>query len=638
MAESGVGTSRTADRDVDDRSTWDPWEDARCGKRKQADVDMEEDFNCSKLQRLNGSNAGSMVDDDDVEEENRRDLNQSSSDDNTARRSSTSINNNIVRQDVTTLSQSQSGSQAEDARNRPAPALRSNDGVKSTSKPVGTRGAFRTPRSVPLEEPEAFLFPVVLEDMKTGAAHFEALCPYTQPAFDAIGLKPIRRQKRLVSGKWLIDARDEKDQKKLAGTTVLGQINVKCFIPAATTQGVIRPFPLTQNTAKIRDSHPAINKVQRLKFLDRKENDQEKRFKDSKAVKVSFQLADLPKSLIIGSEVFAVVPYVEPVRRCTKCQRFDHTTERCRARVKRCPRCSKEAHGPEPCSGPLLCINCEGNHSAAWHQCPKALLRRRAHEIKATTSVPIGMALKKAREEAGDLSPKVPIYRQDNFYKFPDTVHHSGTPTPRVSYASVTGRALRPPPSQVPVRRTWMTTLSKAHSGQPSPPPQNPPTNNVAGAEDDSGAPDDSTTTLESRIASMLESFTESVEGRLRALESKPSPPHEAIVDSVVHKLQTKREQQAAELARRVSHLKKQADANPVVVVVGKLMEGVVEATVNKRPEALLSLVTDMYNRAFGERQQPPTWDGELQTLGDLALGLCDATKDSQAVGNLPVV
>jgi len=534
---------------------------------------------------------------------------------------------------------------------------------RSVSKKKNHRAATtsqRPPKSVPLEEPEAYLFPVVLEDLKTGSAHFEALCPFTQSAFDTIGLKPIRRQRRLLSGKWLIDARDERDQKKLAQATALGQIHVRCFIPKAITHGVIRPFPLSQDIKWIKGSHDAICNVQRLKFCDKNEKDRNKRFKDSKAVKVSFQLADLPKTLVVGSEIFTVLPYVDSVRRCAKCQKFDHHTDQCRTRVRLCARCGKEAHGDQPCSGPLHCVNCQGQHSAAWQECPTFQLRRRAHEIKATTSVPIALALRKAREEAGELSPKAPTYKHEHFYRPPEEAATTppATSTPKSApYANAvkTGRALLPPPTHVSVREGKMTVLGKpgprkAPATQPLPqrdrrdcsqvPFDERAVGDISSTDTDSErtkasdlrqkneAPNvqstDIATAVEKAVAQIMQTFFSQMDARLKALESQPvSVAPENIVESVMDKMHSQRKARAAELSRRVRAMEEKKE-DPVTVMVGRLMEGIVDATLNNKPGPLLTLVTNLYNKAHGgdSKAAVPKWDGRLQTLGDLALGL----------------
>jgi hypothetical protein len=88
-----------------------------------------------------------------------------------------------------------------------------------------------------------------------------------------------------------------------------------------------------------------------------------------------------------------------------------------------------------------------------------------------------------------------------------------------------------------------------------------------------------------------------------------------------------KRKKQADELSRRVKAFK---TTNPVTAIVAKLMEGLVDATVNNKPEPLLKMVTDLYNRSTPTKASTPAWDDNLQTLGDLTLGLTDVDDDGQ--------
>jgi len=82
----------------------------------------------------------------------------------------------------------------------------------------------------------------------------------------------------------------------------------------------------------------------------------------------------LPERTQIGFDNFRIRKYIPLPFRCTNCQRFGHGHKTC-WRPKCCVRCSGN-HEFADCtveikSEKVKCLNCNGNHSAAWSQCPK---------------------------------------------------------------------------------------------------------------------------------------------------------------------------------------------------------------------------------------------------------------------------
>ena len=108
-------------------------------------------------------------------------------------------------------------------------------------------------------------------------------------------------------------------------------------------------------------------------------------------VKVDFQSPmDYKKALnegiTIGYRHYSVEPYINPpnVLQCYRCKRFGHTFKWC-TRNRKCKFCTKEDHEDMDCDlkGDIekyKCINCNGAHSATYHQCPTYINQaKRAH-------------------------------------------------------------------------------------------------------------------------------------------------------------------------------------------------------------------------------------------------------------------
>lgn len=91
-------------------------------------------------------------------------------------------------------------------------------------------------------------------------------------------------------------------------------------------------------------------------------------------------------------------PFIPYVKRCTKCQLqlLGHSKRECRRKTGRCTKCGKGHTGDHCPSFTLCCLNCNGDHSAAWKGCPEVQIRHKANEIKAARYVPYGRATSKA--------------------------------------------------------------------------------------------------------------------------------------------------------------------------------------------------------------------------------------------------
>jgi hypothetical protein len=61
------------------------------------------------------------------------------------------------------------------------------------------------------------------------------------------------------------------------------------------------------------------------------------------------------------------------VSQCWKCFRYGHTKARCNVKQPGCPTCAQPASASHssPCTGPVVCLNCQGKHRADSYSCPK---------------------------------------------------------------------------------------------------------------------------------------------------------------------------------------------------------------------------------------------------------------------------
>ena len=274
-------------------------------------------------------------------------------------------------------------------------------------------------RNVNQTDPEEAEYPVILEDIgdsQKGHKKFQNYGQFTENLFRDSGLAPIRRQRRLASGKWLIHCNSAASQSKLANCNSLGkndEVKIKCFIPTHKTIGVIRAVPTSVSMEQIVNGNKDITYASRLHLREGGE---------SRAVKVFFSCQVLPTEIRLGNELVMVTPYVELVVRCTKCQKFNHKKAKCTAKIAICPNCGNKAHDQNDsklnrdlCPATVsYCINCQSaGHSAAWGGCPKLKLLQKAHAESSRLGVPVGLVVHKFNDL--DCIPK-DLHNDRNFY------------------------------------------------------------------------------------------------------------------------------------------------------------------------------------------------------------------------------
>ena len=80
---------------------------------------------------------------------------------------------------------------------------------------------------------------------------------------------------------------------------------------------------------------------------------------------LTFGSPELPKEITVKVKVALFVP--KPMR-CFNCNKFGHTSQRCKVAPK-CTGCGKDKHEGQ-CEGPRLCSNCNGPHVSSAKDCP----------------------------------------------------------------------------------------------------------------------------------------------------------------------------------------------------------------------------------------------------------------------------
>ena len=237
---------------------------------------------------------------------------------------------------------------------------------------------------------------------------FRAVGPWNQrdALQKALG-GPINSTRELPSKAWLVGCTSTAQQAALARRTTLpGGFSFTASIPVPTVDGVITGIPKGDHCVRqvqedlTRDNVPVV-KVLRLN---------NRKGEESGAVRITFRATKLPEKVWIGATTYPVSPFNSPVRRCTKCQRIGHVKKMCHAKKACCSRCGCTDHTDgAACTRRPSCINCNGEHSAAFRKCPEMIIRANANLIRSAKYIPYSEALRMAREQFSSAKPAASV-------------------------------------------------------------------------------------------------------------------------------------------------------------------------------------------------------------------------------------
>ena len=258
-------------------------------------------------------------------------------------------------------------------------------------------------QSVNQQNSDLDLYPVIIEDVGGDLdPRYKSYGQFTTGLFKSVEIHDISHQKRISQSKWIVYFKSKNSQSKLLAVTNLGGIKVSCNLPQRSAVGVIKPIPVGISIPQIEAACPEIKSAFRLKRRDGIE---------SNAVKVIFKSNDLPNKIKIGNEFMNVDVFVDPVLRCSKCQKLGHKKALCKSQSSICPRCGQTAHDANNSENNIklciasvperFCINCKTKgHSSAWKGCPSQKMEKKVNTEAARTGVPRGVVKSEIKSTA----------------------------------------------------------------------------------------------------------------------------------------------------------------------------------------------------------------------------------------------
>ncbi|KAI2644031.1 Elongation factor Ts, mitochondrial [Labeo rohita] len=143
---------------------------------------------------------------------------------------------------------------------------------------------------------------------------------------ESIGI--IQSVKKLRDSRLILYCKDSRQQKAALGIKLISGQKVICSIPEEKkwVKGVITGIPTDVAVEQIKKSltGAAVIDVKRLKYIRNKEK------VDSLSVMIHFDGDKLPDKVFLGFISYSVRPYVPPLLRCFKWQKYGHVAAVCR--------------------------------------------------------------------------------------------------------------------------------------------------------------------------------------------------------------------------------------------------------------------------------------------------------------------
>jgi hypothetical protein len=166
------------------------------------------------------------------------------------------------------------------------------------------------------------------------------------------------------------------------------QIKKRSTTPSVWKKGVIKT-PLHFNQAFLK-AHTGAVWTHRITIM------RDGKISETPSVILAFE-ENIPNKIQIGLYSFKVEPYIPKPIRCGNCQRYGHKSRDCNKSTHTCPRCAGN-HQVTACNSgthATKCVNCGGNHSAAYKGCIKYKTIATALKSTVTEGLTYSEALKK---------------------------------------------------------------------------------------------------------------------------------------------------------------------------------------------------------------------------------------------------
>ena len=174
--------------------------------------------------------------------------------------------------------------------------------------------------------------------------------------------------KRLRDGSFFVECGKRAQAQNLLQTNRFVDRSVKVSVHETlnSSRGVIRCRDLADmSEVEIRDELKDQDVIGVNRVTLKKEG---KEIPTNTLFYLTFGSPDLPKEITVGYLKVKVALFVPNPMRCFNCNKFGHTSQRCKV-AEKCPGCGKDKHEGR-CEGPKLCSICIRPHASSTKDCP----------------------------------------------------------------------------------------------------------------------------------------------------------------------------------------------------------------------------------------------------------------------------
>lgn len=163
------------------------------------------------------------------------------------------------------------------------------------------------------------------------------------------------------------------------------------------TKGIIFSNDILNLTnAELLEEFKSQHVVDIYRIQKRKPNSDE--FENTPGLILTFNLMQIPETIIAGYVNIRVRQYIPNPLRCRKCQLFGHTKNKC-SNEAACDVCSiKDVHNL-PCGNTKQCVNCGGSHSSFDRKCEVFIKEAEVMFLKTTQRISYFEAKKQVDEK-----------------------------------------------------------------------------------------------------------------------------------------------------------------------------------------------------------------------------------------------
>lgn len=205
----------------------------------------------------------------------------------------------------------------------------------------------------------------------------------------------IKSVKKLSTGTLLIEATRELQVTNLLNLTSFAGVPIKVSPHRSlnSCKGVITDRDLAKlDPDELVEELKAQNVTQARVITQNRGGIRSK----TNSIILTFAAPSLPSNINVCYQRLQVRPFIPNPLRCFKCQKYGHHQSTCK-HAEVCPKCSLTSHGDEPCTGPVNCVNCGGDHPAYVSACPVWKREKDICRVKVTSNVSYPEARKLAQ-------------------------------------------------------------------------------------------------------------------------------------------------------------------------------------------------------------------------------------------------